>query len=403
MHAAVDGASAGGSPEAGAGRVDQAPCSFGVHCSLAFPRLLKSSAGTRPRSQSSLGGQDHPTRAAQLFCRRGDWHRPGMERHLQTILAGAGMAAAAAGIWWLQRRHSAGDGGGEPAAGTSSTASSKPTGEQLHMQVSTTAEAALTAKPVEAQQAQDQAARAATDAEAAAAAEAASRAAQEQAAAAAAARQVLSRATRNELIVHDMLLEGKEGYLPFLPPLDDASCAAPPRMAAGRLAAAAPASSALEHAAAGAGALPPPQEQQEQMEVQQAVVGTVEKAFWDALADGLRRGETGRLAALLLDARDQLMQLLPQSSAAAQAGQQQQAGGRAGNKGGSSSEGQALLADLMEHLDAVRGGRGSDDGLNARLTPTRLHCETQGKRGCGWDWEGCGGGVARTVTAAAPG
>jgi hypothetical protein len=89
-------------------------------------------------------------------------------------------------------------------------------------------------------------------------------------------------------------------------------------------------------------------------ELQQQVRETLERAFFDALAVGLRAGQAGRLAALLLDAKDQLAALLPPPPQ--QAAQQQQQGGSSGSisgsGGGGSSEGQALLAELQEKLDS---------------------------------------------------
>ena len=148
----------------------------------------------------------------------------------------------------------------------------------------------------------------------------------------------------------------------FLPPLEPeaapggaSSRGAPARMAAGRRpAAASPSVAASPTGLPGeslAAIAAPPAEAAEALEaLQGALASTVEAAFFDALADGLRRGETARLAALLVDARDQLGALLPQSQAAA-VGQQQ--GG-----GGSSGEGQVLLAELQEKLDAVRAAVG---------------------------------------------
>lgn len=188
------------------------------------------------------------------------------------------------------------------------------------------------------------------------------------AAVAQAARQALARATRNELLVHDMLLAGQEGDVPFLTPLEAEGAAAPPgaapaRLAAGRGAAPAPSSAALPGDSLAALAAPPAEEAEALQDMQQAVAGTIERAFFDSLAEGLRRGETDRLAALLLDARDQLAALLPQRAAAAQ-----QRGGQGGG-----GEGQALLAELMEKMDAVRGG-GAGGGGSRRATTQVPSC-----------------------------
>jgi hypothetical protein len=163
-------------------------------------------------------------------------------------------------------------------------------------------------------------------------------------AALAAARAPLYRAAPNELLVHSWLLQGQEGdAMPSLPPLD-AGQQTPGRLAAGRpRGAAAPGPSA----APDAGLVQEPGMQHPGAGLQRAVRETVERAFFDALADGLRRGESERLAALLLDARDQLAALLPPPAGGAEGGP--------GDSGAPAArgEGQQLLAELQEKLDTV--------------------------------------------------
>ena len=172
----------------------------------------------------------------------------------------------------------------------------------------------------------------------------------------------LYRVSQNELMVHEMLLSGQEGGLAFLgpePPGADSpeapgqasAASVPPVMAAGR-GLVPPAAAAAAGPAASAAPAAPSEQEQQVAELQQQVRETLERAFFNALAEGLRAGQAGRLAALLLDARDQLAALLPLPShqAAQQQQQQQQQGGSSSGSGG--SEGQALLAELQEKLDS---------------------------------------------------
>ena len=151
-----------------------------------------------------------------------------------------------------------------------------------------------------------------------------------------------------------MLLSGQEGGLSFLEPgeLDpSAAGCAPPRMAAGRGSSMAPARGG-DAAAAAAPAPPPSQEEAAAADVRRSAVETVERAFFDALAEGLRRGKASALASLLLDSRDQLAALLPQHPPPG-------SGGASGGRGGGSKvggEGAELLAELREKLDTVRAG-----------------------------------------------
>ncbi len=259
-------------------------------------------------------------------------------------------AAAAAAIWWITQhqvsKDSGGDDGADGSGGEAAASEAAACGASLSKEAD---QAASCAPGSTADLTHSAGIR-----EEQAAVEAAAQAVRgRRAAVALAARQSLARATRNELIVHEMLLAGQEGDVPFLAPLEaqgggaHAGGGAPARLAAGQGGAPAP-SSALPGYSLAALAAPPADEVQALQNLQQAVAGTIEQAFFDALADGLRRGETDRLAALLLDARDQLAALLPQTAAAAR-----QRDGQGGTSGG---EAQALLAELMDKLDAVRGG-----------------------------------------------
>lgn len=295
-------------------------------------------------------------------------------------------AAAAAAIWWITQHQvskdsdgdDGADGSGGKAAASEAAAGSASLSKEADQAASrapgSTADLTHSAGIREEQ----------------AAVEAAAQAERERRAAVAlAARQSLARATRNELIVHEMLLAGQEGDVPFLAPLEaegggaHAGSGAPARLAAGRGGAPAPSSSALPGYSLAALAAPPADEVQALQNLQQAVAGTIEQAFFDALADGLRRGETDRLAALLLDARDQLAALLPQTATAAR-----QRDGQGGTSGG---EAQALLAELMEKLDAVRGGA---------LT-SWAHCLRQPPAGAASYQPGCSVGPSLRVPAPA--
>ena len=212
--------------------------------------------------------------------------------------------------------------------------------------------AALAPSPVDGQQRRDQQEREAAETAAAAAAAAAAaeqqaareQAEQERAASARRRASPLYRVTPNERIVHEMLLSGQEGGLAFLEPGElepeaAAAVGAPSRLATGR--GSAP-GAARPPAAAGMPPPPAPSEEEAAAEdVRRSVVNTVEQAFFDALAEGLRRGRTEALASLLLDARDQLAALLPQHPPCGGSG----ASGR--------TEGAQVLADLREKLDAV--------------------------------------------------
>ncbi|KAL4856048.1 60S ribosomal protein L35a-3 [Chlorella vulgaris] len=194
----------------------------------------------------------------------------------------------------------------------------------------------------EEQQEQQPAATAQTAAlETAAAAQAA---AVEPAAAHRAASSPLRRASQNEVLVHSWLLSGQEGGLPFLSPSEgERQQQLPARLAAGRTrqVVAAAASPGLHPAADG-----PVEDEQQQLEagLQHAVRDMVEKAFFDALAEGLRQGQMQRLAALLLDARQQLEALLPRATATASAS--------SAGEGGEGNEGQQLLSELRVKLDS---------------------------------------------------
>ncbi|EFN57040.1 hypothetical protein CHLNCDRAFT_143752 [Chlorella variabilis] len=158
-----------------------------------------------------------------------------------------------------------------------------------------------------------------------------------QAAAAARAASPLYRATANEALVHGWLLSGQEGGIPSLPPLEPAGGAqAPARMAAGHAPPAGLAGRQPPPAAAPFAGDEADEGQEVEAEVQRAVREVAERAFFDALVDGLRRGDAARLAALLLDARDQLAALCG---------------------GGGSGEGRGLLGELQEKLDTVRSVR----------------------------------------------
>ena len=181
----------------------------------------------------------------------------------------------------------------------------------------------------------------------------------------------LYRVTPNEAIVHEMLLSGREGGLDFLEPAEPAG-GAPARLAAGRRSPAGAASAGDTAAGGEAGPLPGAEEATAAAEARQAVVATVERAFFDALAEGLRRGNTAALASLLLDSRDQLAALLPQHPPP---------GSSSGGSSSSGGEGHQLLAELREQLDSVRAllaarGRWLRAGTNrmhrrpARPTPT---------------------------------
>lgn len=131
------------------------------------------------------------------------------------------------------------------------------------------------------------------------------------------------------------------------------AAAVPARLAAGRrspvgASAGGGTASSSSDGAGSAGPLPGAEEAAAAAEALQAArstaVATVERAFFDALAEGLRRGNSAALASLLLDSRDQLAALLPQHPPPG--------GSSAGGGGG--GEAHQLLAELREKLDAVR-------------------------------------------------